>query len=92
MRLGEAVFVALPGEVFLEIGTAIRRAAGVDNLFIVAYSNNDEIGYIPTRVAFFEGGYEVDSAPYYYGLFQLSPDCERIVVDAAVQAARSVSG
>ena len=91
MRLGEAVFVALPGEVFLEIGTAIRRAAGVDNLFIVAYSNNDEIGYIPTRAAFFEGGYEVDSAPYYYGLFQLSPDCERIIVEAAIHAVKRVS-
>jgi hypothetical protein len=91
MRLGDAVILALPGEVFLEIGMAIRRGAGVDNLFVVAYSNNDEIGYIPTRAAFFEGGYEVDSAPYYYGLFQLSPDCESITVDAAVRAARSVS-
>jgi len=91
MRLGDAVFVALPGEVFLEIGLAIRRAAGIENLFVVAYSNNDEIGYIPTRAAFLEGGYEVDSAPYYYGLFQLSPDCESITVDAAVRAARSVS-
>ena len=92
MRLGDAIFVALPGEVFLEIGMAIRRAAGIANLFVVAYANNDEIGYIPTRAAFFEGGYEVDFAPYYYGLFQLSPDCERIMVDAAVQAVRSISG
>ena len=73
MRIGDAVLVALPGEVFLEIGLAIKQQAGPEHVFVVAYSNNCEIGYIPTAAAFPEGGYEVDAAPYYYGLFQLSP-------------------
>jgi hypothetical protein len=91
MRVGDAVFVALPGEVFLEIGLEIKRRAGVEPLFVAAYSNNDEIGYVPTAAAFSEGGYEVDTAPYYYGLFQLSPECEDIIVDAAIRAVKKVS-
>jgi hypothetical protein len=90
MRLGDGVFLALPGEVFLEIGLAIKQRAGVENLFVAAYANNCEIGYIPTAAAFSEGGYEVDVAPYYYGLFQLSPDCEKILVDSALKAVQSV--
>ena len=52
--------------------------------------NRREIGYIPTAARFSEGGYEVDVAPYYYGLFQLSPECERIMVDAGLSVVRSV--
>jgi len=89
-KIGDAVFVALPGEVFVEIGLAIKRAADVEDCFVVAYSNNCEVGYIPTAAAFSEGGYEVDSAPHYYGLFRLSPECERIMVDAGLGAVRSV--
>jgi hypothetical protein len=90
MRVGDGVFVALPGEVFLEIGLAIKQRASVENLFVAAYANSCEVGYIPTAAAFSEGGYEVDVAPYYYGLFQLSPDCEKILVDSALKAVQSV--
>jgi len=90
MRLGDAVFVALPGEVFAEIGLAIKEQTAAETAFIVAYANGDEIGYVPTADAFPEGGYEVDSAPYYYGLFQLAPDCERLLVEAGVEVARAV--
>ncbi|MEW6356093.1 MAG: neutral/alkaline non-lysosomal ceramidase N-terminal domain-containing protein [Planctomycetota bacterium] len=91
MHLGDAVFVALPGEVFLEIGLAIKKQAGVDHVFVVANANSCEIGYIPTAAAFPEGGYEIDSAPYYYGLFQLSPDCEEIIVGSALEAVKDVT-
>ena len=90
MRLGDAVFVSLPGEVFVEIGLAIKERVQAENVFVVAYSNNCEVGYVPTAAAFDEGGYEVDAAPYYYGVFQLSPDCERICVEAACRLAARV--
>jgi len=90
MRVGDAVFVALPGEVFAEIGLSIRRRAGVEHLFIAAYANTGEIGYIPTAAAFEEGGYEVDVAPFYYGLLRLSPECERILIDEALSAVEAV--
>jgi hypothetical protein len=84
IRVGDAVFVALPGEVFSRIGLEIKRRAGLRHVFVVAYANNGEIGYVPTAAAFPEGGMEVDVSPYYYGLFQLAPDCERIMVAAAL--------
>lgn len=90
MRLGDAVFVSLPGEVFVEIGLAIKERVQAEHVFVVAYANNCEVGYVPTAAAFGEGGYEVDAAPYYYGVFQLSPDCERIYVEAACRLAARV--
>lgn len=90
-RLGDAVLVALPGEVFAEIGMAIQRQVPAQHVLVVAYANSDEIGYVPTAAAFPEGGYEVDSAPYYYGLFQLAPDCEALLVKAGIEAAQAVS-
>ena len=90
LRVGDAVFVALPGEVFAEIGLAIKQRAESEHVFVVAYSNNCEIGYIPTAAAFPGGGYEVDSAPYYYGLFQLSPECEEIMIQAGLRVAQNV--
>ena len=90
LRVGDAVFVALPGEVFVEIGLAIKQRTGVERTFVAAYSNNGEIGYIPTAAAFDEGGYETDTAPLYYGLFRLSPECERIMVEAGLAAATRV--
>ena len=91
MRLGDAVLVSLPGEVFVEIGLAIKACVQAENVFVVAYANNCEVGYVPTAAAFGEGGYEVDAAPYYYGVFRLSPDCERIYVEAACRLADRVS-
>ncbi len=91
LGVGGAVFLALPGEVFAEIGLTVREHATVQHLFLVGYSNNGEVGYIPTQAAFPEGQYEVDSAPYYYGLFQLSPDCESLIAHAALRVIDRVS-
>ena len=91
MKVGDAVFLALPGEVFAEIGLEIKKRADVEHLFLVGYANNGEIGYIPSASAFTEGGDEVDTAPFYYGLFQLAPECERIMVNAGLRGISSVS-
>lgn len=90
LRVGDGVLLALSGEVFVETGLAIKQRVGTDNLFVVGNSYNCEIGYIPTASAFAEGGYEVDSAPYYYGLFRLSPVCEAILVGAGLSVIRGV--
>ena len=51
-------FVSLPGEIFVELGMTIRRASpfvctGIGELA------NGSIGYIPNRVAYPQGAYEV---------------------------------
>jgi len=90
MRVGDAVFVALPGEVFVEIGLQIKARSGIEGLFTAAFCNDCQIGYVPTRSALDQGGYEVDDAPYYYGLFQLSCECEQIIITAALDAIDAV--
>ena len=91
MRLGDTVFVALPGEVFVEIGAGVRAGVDAPNVFVVAYANNCEVGYIPTAAAFGQGGYEVDTAPYYYGLFRFAPGCGETLAQAAIDTAAQVS-
>lgn len=56
-RLGEAVFLFLPGEPFVETGWAIKRASPFPWTAVVGYAE-ESIGYIPTEIAFEEGGYE----------------------------------
>jgi len=50
--------VGLPGEVFVELGLAIKQASPFRNTLVVELCNND-IGYVPTKKAFVEGSYEV---------------------------------
>ncbi len=58
-RLDEdTILVGLPGEVFVELGLAIKQASPFRNTLVVELCNND-IGYVPTKKAFVEGSYEV---------------------------------
>ena len=63
MRLNDAVLVGIPGELFVEIGLDIKSKSDFENTFIVGLANG-EIGYIPTRQAFREGGYESISTKF----------------------------
>ena len=57
-RLGpEAAIVGLPGEVFTELGTAIKQASPFKYTFVIELCN-DVMNYIPTKKAFAEGSYE----------------------------------
>jgi hypothetical protein len=58
LRLGGVLLVFIPGEPFVEIGLAIRDASPFTATWIVGYAE-DYVGYIPTRQAFEEGGYEL---------------------------------
>lgn len=57
----EVAIVSLPGEVFTEIGLAIKQASPFRHTIIVELANGS-IGYIPNRTAYPEGNYEVVSA------------------------------
>jgi neutral ceramidase len=60
VRVGDALFVAVPAEVFVEIGLRLKRNSP-HKTFIVGLANG-YIGYLPTREAHAAGGYEVVSA------------------------------
>jgi hypothetical protein len=49
--------VALPGEVFVEIGRRVRAALG-EPTWALGYANDLSLGYVPTTAALAEGGYE----------------------------------
>jgi hypothetical protein len=57
----ELAWVALPGEIFVELGLAIKQASPFKHT-IIAELANGSIGYIPTRRGFAEGNYEPVSA------------------------------
>jgi hypothetical protein len=58
VRLGNTAIVFLPGEIFVEIGLAIRKQSPLTRTMIVGLAN-DYIGYVHTVNATKESGYEV---------------------------------
>ncbi|NOZ22857.1 MAG: hypothetical protein GXP25_17405 [Planctomycetes bacterium] len=83
LRLGDIVFVGLPGEVFVEYQLWIDRQSPFTSTFVFGYTNG-VIGYVPTADAFPKGGYEVETAHKYYpGTLMLAPDCEEIIRQGA---------
>lgn len=64
VTLGKSIaWVGLPGEIFVELGQAIKKASPYPMTIVVELSAG-QIGYVPTRKAFDEGGYEVLSARF----------------------------
>jgi hypothetical protein len=53
----ETAIVTLPGEVFVELGLAIKQGSPFDNTLVIELAN-DAPGYLPTQKAFVEGSYE----------------------------------
>jgi neutral ceramidase len=61
LAVGPIAFVAIPGELFVELGQAIQKASPFKYTVIVEQAN-DTIGYLPNREAFEQGGYEPTAA------------------------------
>ena len=57
----DVAWVGLPGEVFVELGLAVKRDSPFKHTLVVELANGS-IGYIPTKRAYAEGNYEVVSA------------------------------
>ena len=72
IRIDGATFVAVPAEVFVEIGLRLKQTAARP-VFIVGIANG-YIGYLPTMAAHKVGGYEVVSS-------KCRPEAEEILVE-----------
>ncbi len=57
----ELAVVSLPGEIFVELGLALKKASPFRHTFIAELANGS-IGYVPNREAWPQGNYEVVSA------------------------------
>jgi neutral ceramidase len=78
ITVGDLAFVGIPGELFVELGLALKANPHFARTFVAGYCN-DLIGYIPTRAAYPEGGYEVETA-------RIAPGSGETIVDTALSA------
>ncbi|GEM_PF-203908 len=61
--VGEALFLGIPGELFVEVGLELEQASPFDHTFVVGYANGSA-GYFPAPSAMDQGGYEVRVSPF----------------------------
>ena len=80
LRMGDTVMWGAPVELFCEIAMRVRKESGYRNTFFFGYANG-WLGYLPTAVAFQEGGYEPRTSPF-------TPRVEKDFGDAVVKAIR----
>jgi len=81
IAFGEAAFVSIPAELFVEFGLEIKRRSPFRRTF-VAGDANGMVGYIPTAAAFKNGGYE----PRLKRNSKIIPEGGDLLVEAALRA------
>ena len=57
IRLGDIALVGIPGEMFARLGLELRRRSPFRHTCIIGLAN-EQIGYIPDRKAYADGGYQ----------------------------------
>ena len=90
VRLGPLLLLGISGEPFFEIGERIRAASRHPWTWPLGYTNA-YCGYIPTRLEYGRGGYEVDESWKYVGVWKIDESCEERVVEAATALLTRVS-
>jgi hypothetical protein len=58
LRIGDAAFIGLPMEAFVEFGLMIKASSPFKRTFVASYANG-YAGYVTTREAYVGGSYEV---------------------------------
>ncbi len=77
IKMGEFVFAGIGGEAFTEIGNRIYEASPFKTTILSCITNSAG-GYIPTRKAYDEGGYEARSSA-------LKPGGDDIIVNGMIE-------
>ncbi|MBC7759548.1 MAG: neutral/alkaline non-lysosomal ceramidase N-terminal domain-containing protein [Phormidesmis sp. FL-bin-119] len=72
----DLAIVGLPGEVFVELGLAIKKSSPYKTTLIIELTNS-HIAYVPTRKAFSQGSYETINS-------RLAPGGGEMMVEAAI--------
>ena len=83
IRIDDQVIVGVSGEMFSRFTEMLRKRTNED-LFVVGYANA-AFGYIPTSAAYDEGGYEVETAHFFYNSFRPARGGLEMLVDRAVE-------
>ncbi|MGH7947806.1 MAG: neutral/alkaline non-lysosomal ceramidase N-terminal domain-containing protein [Candidatus Binataceae bacterium] len=61
LALGDVAIVGIGGEPFVELGLALKANPYFAHTLVAGYCN-DLVGYLPTREAYRDGGYEVETS------------------------------
>ena len=70
VRFGDVLLLGLNAEVFSRFTDLVREMTG-RRVYVVGYANG-VMGYLPTKEAYEEGGYEVETAHLFYCAFRPS--------------------
>ena len=79
--IGDVVIVTIPGELFCEIGKAIKSIFRPEKQPLIFGYSNGYVGYLPTKKAFLAGGYECETSVH-------GPETESYLVETIKKAAR----
>ena len=89
-RLGDCAIVGTPGEIFGEIGAAVRKASPAETTIFAGYCHG-VLGYIATPEEYPYGGYEPAVSHRGYGLpAPFSPDVAGIIRDTSLGLLREL--
>ncbi len=84
LAIGSVALVGVPGELFAELGLAIKANPYFPQTFVLGYCN-DLVGYLPTREACELGGYEVETS-------RIAQGGGETIVYQALSTLREISG
>jgi hypothetical protein len=84
LRIGSVGLIGFPGEPFSEIGARVKAGSPFPWTLFSGYTN-DYLGYVPTREAYADGGYEVDTSPFL-------PDAADRLVEASLALLADLHG
>lgn len=85
VRIGDGVIATGPGEIFTEIGLAVKERSPAVVTMYAGYTNGC-VSYFPTASEYPLGGYEPSYGNKTYGLpAQVEPSSDRLLVQTAVE-------
>jgi len=84
IRIGPVALLAIAGEPFTEINQAIVSSSPFAHTLFSGYSHGG-FGYIPSRTAYAEGGYEVEASPF-------SVEASDVIVNESLTILRELAG
>jgi hypothetical protein len=86
LRVGDGAIVTGPGEIFSEIGLAVRERSPAEVTLYAGYTNG-LLTYFPSAAAYPHGGYEPTHGNRSFGLAaQVTPEADGLLVRAGVDA------
>lgn len=83
LRIGDMAMVLTNGELFNEIGVAVKKASPFKVTMFCGYGNHVGGGYMPVESEYARGSYEVDSTPY-------GPGAAEKVIEESIALLKSI--